>query len=568
METFKFLICFRRENKVDRDYTTEKEQKYVELIESLALENNNCKFNQLSSGLMLSNVEVCHETYQDIITTNNYYYETTGCRTRRVFEKVRCFDSNFAGEETIQDDLNILKNNMQRARDLLSLSSLGNSVSEINYNLGRYGSAVALEGSIFGNDLSYAGIVEAIGFTEQAANSKAYYEQAFATVFIYVDGKPVYDMAAIEKILAKDASEITNAEYIVIAMAYTMMNEKDMETLFCDMMTLSDTCNYTWGQEHIGGPMVGNIKKDYYEWSIDDDKWNGFMQGLSLISTYNAQLVNVLQQDALVDQNIVENRYQLVQKEAIAQAIYNVHEFRNSYGEDRPYLNITCEGGNNKTYIINFKEEYITPMLGTLNSLHTSQITVGQSRSGVTSAAIVTDHVMVDLHNHFAPNFTSVGFSSPEAQQTFIAEHMFGFPLDVAGEGIDAGIEEAFGGNIPVVGNLISDGIGAMEDYYQGVEDATALEAAADELMKTNLYSYFDCAVSITNYQTNNISGEYLYADAGIQTIQIINDYNDMFDTEITIPQLLNDPYSVNEDYHLRIEEENAAGTDGAHFSR
>ena len=189
---------------------------------------------------------------------------------------------------------------MQRARDLLSLSSLGNSVSEINYNLGRYGSAVALEGSIFGNDLSYAGIVEAIGFTEQAANSKAYYEQAFATVFIYVDGKPVYDMAAIEKILAKDASEITNAEYIVIAMAYTMMNEKDMETLFCDMMTLSDTCNYTWGQEHIGGPMVGNIKKDYYEWSIDDDKWNGFMQGLSLISTYNAQLVNVLQQDALV----------------------------------------------------------------------------------------------------------------------------------------------------------------------------------------------------------------------------------------------------------------------------
>lgn len=553
---------------MDRDYTTEKEQKHIGFIESLTSENNNCKFDQLSSGLTLPSVETCHETYQDIYATSNYYYENIGYRTRCVFQEVRCFDANFAGEETLQDDLNILKNNMQRARDLLSLSSLGNSVSEINYNLGRYGSAVALEGSIFGNDLSYAGIVEAIGFTEQAANSKAYYEQAFATVFIYVDGKPVYDMAAIEKILAKDASEITNAEYIVIAMAYTMMNEKDMETLFCDMMTLSDTCNYTWGQEHIGGPMVGNIKKDYYEWSIDDDKWNGFMQGLSLISTYNAQLVNVLQQDALVDQNIVENRYQLVQKEAIAQAIYNVHEFRNSYGEDRPYLNITCEGGNNKTYIINFKEEYITPMLGTLNSLHTSQITVGQSRSGVTSAAIVTDHVMVDLHNHFAPNFTSVGFSSPEAQQTFIAEHMFGFLLDVAGEGIDAGIEEAFGGNIPVVGNLISDGIGAMEDYYQGVEDATALEAAADELMKTNLYSYFDCAVSITNYQTNNISGEYLYADAGIQTIQIINDYNDMFDTEITIPQLLNDPYSVNEDYHLRIEEENAAGTDGAHFSR
>lgn len=513
-------------------------------------------------------METCHETYQDIYATSNYYYENIGYRTRRVFQEVRCFDANFAGEETLQDDLNILKNNMQRARDLLSLSSLGKSVSEINYNLGRYGSAVALEGSIFGNDLSYAGIVEAIGFTEQAANSKAYYERVFATVFSYVDGETVYDMAAIEKILAKDASEITNAEYIVIAMAYTMMNEKDMETLFCDMMTLSDTCNYTWGQEHIGGPMVGNILKDYYEWSIDDDKWNGFMQGLSLISTYNAQLVNVLQQDALVDQNIVENRYQLVQKEAIAQAIYNVHEFRNSYGEDRPYLNITCEGENNKTYIINFKEEYITPMLGTLNSLHTSQITVGPSRSGVTSAAIVTDHVMVDLHNHFAPNFTSAGFSSPEAQQTFIAEHMFGFLLDVAGEGIDAGIEEAFGGNIPVVGNLISDGIGAMEDYYQGVEDATALEAAADELMKTNLYSYFDCAVSITNYQTNNISGEYLYADAGIQTIQIINDYNDMFDTEITIPQLLNDPYSVNEDYHLRIEEENAAGTDGAHFSR
>lgn len=553
---------------MDRDYTTEKEQKHIGFIESLTSENNNCKFDQLSSGLTLPSVETCHETYQDIYATSNYYYENIGYRTRRVFQEVRCFDANFAGEETLQDDLNILKNNMQRARDLLSLSSLGKSVSEINYNLGRYGSAVALEGSIFGNDLSYAGIVEAIGFTEQAANSKAYYEQAFATVFIYVDGKPVYDMAAIEKILAKDASEITNAEYIVIAMAYTMMNEKDMETLFCDMMTLSDTCNYTWGQEHIGGPMVGNIKKDYYEWSIDDDKWNGFMQGLSLISTYNAQLVNVLQQDALVDQNIVENRYQLVQKEAIAQAIYNVHEFRNSYGEDRPYLNITCEGENNKTYIINFKEEYITSMLGTLNSLHTSQITVGQSRSGVTSAAIVTDHVMVDLHNHFAPNFTSVGFSSPEAQQTFIAEHMFSFLLDVAGEGIDAEIEEAFGGNIPVVGNLISDGIGAMEDYYQGVEDATALEAAADELMKTNLYSYFDCAVSITNYQTNNISGEYLYADAGIQTIQIINDYNDMFDTEITIPQLLNDPYSVNEDYHLRIEEENAAGTDGAHFSR
>lgn len=192
-----------------------------------------------------------------------------------VFEQVRKFDQTSAAGETIQEELNTLKETMQQVRELLKLPNIGTSASEVNYNLGRYGSDVALAGSIFGDCISYTDGVAAAGFREEAENSRAYLERELQNL-MYVDenGNEIYNMELALEILSRDAKDISQAEYGAVAAAYLYMNDNELEKLFAVMMTATQGDEYT-------------------EWVIDDEKWNKFRTGLEKLSTYNLRKVQL-----------------------------------------------------------------------------------------------------------------------------------------------------------------------------------------------------------------------------------------------------------------------------------
>ena len=119
---------------MDRDYTTEKESQCSELIEMLKSENNTLTFQHPFNEAYIPTFNVHNENYQSIYAQNYNYYESSFYQMMNVFEQVRKFDQTSAAGETIQEELNTLKETMQQVRELLKLPNIGTSASEVNYN--------------------------------------------------------------------------------------------------------------------------------------------------------------------------------------------------------------------------------------------------------------------------------------------------------------------------------------------------------------------------------------------------------------------------------------------------
>lgn len=303
---------------MDRDYTTEKESQCSELIEMLKTENNTLTFQHPFNEAYIPTFNVHNENYQSIYAQNYNYYESSFYQMMNVFEQVRKFDQTSAAGETIQEELNTLKETMQQVRELLKLPNIGTSASEVNYNLGRYGSDVALAGSIFGDCISYTDGVAAAGFREEAENSRAYLERELQNL-MYVDenGNEIYNMELALEILSRDAKDISQAEYGAVAAAYLYMNDNELEKLFAVMMTATQGDEYT-------------------EWVIDDEKWNKFRTGLEKLSTYNLRKVQLdekenvdtgKKKDSNKNEDSLDNRKNIIQRKAVLDALYNIHQF-------------------------------------------------------------------------------------------------------------------------------------------------------------------------------------------------------------------------------------------------
>lgn len=543
---------------MDRDYTTDAEEEYRGYLYIFHNCNEQLSFQYTPTTNNISTVSVYNQTFNDITGSNSYAYSNYLSKGICKFEEVRNYDKQASVDTENLELLEEFRSTLENVRKLLKLPQLGGSYEDIKYYLGRFGRDSSLYGSIFGDDVNYADLVQYTGFTEIAQNSRAYYERDLAAI-IAVDenGNVTYDMEAIEKILGKDACDITSAEYTVIATAYLYMDENDIETLFCDMMVLSEKKDYKWYQERIFGPWTHEIYDDYYEWSIDDEKWKGFTQGLDTVSMYNLATIDAYQDNYPEISDAAANwRYNIVQRESMADAMLNLHEFRAPYGDEKPYLNIirTEDEKGNSLYSIEFEEYYmITSKYGdklVSSSLHKSNINIGVCNPGIASQFITTDNVLISLHEYYAPYFNSEGFVSDEAETAFYLEHFLGYAID---NGLYS-VGPTDDSKIPDVSSILLSIKDMALDYEQGVQDAKMIEIATNKLKEENVYSFFDCDVVIVEYDTYDISGDSIYADAGQYTMRQVEKYNNKLKQDITIKQIIEDPISINNDLNYFVD--------------
>lgn len=544
---------------MDRDYTTEAEEEFSGNINYFTYLNNQYTFSTNQSTSNTLDLTYYSQMHSNILTANTDLYSSYMNAGVSMFDKVRAYDAQKAYDETVQDELHDFKIKLQTIRELIKIPQLGSTVQNINYNLGRYGRESALYGSIFGDSIQYAENVEAVGFAEQAQNSRAYYERTLKSIF-YIDesGNRLYNMAVIKEILAKDADEITVAEYTAIATAYTYMNESDMEALFIEMMTLTNEENYSWLEEKISlGFNI--INEDYYEWTIDEEKWSGFTQGLNLVSQYNLVAINNLQDMNRPDavEACAKLRKNIVQKQAVADAMHNVNKFRASYGADRPYINIAKK--DTGEYEICFKEYYAYHALNSLicsSTLHDSKIEIGQCLCGYKALLKNTERVCVSLHEYVSPYFNSGGFVNEDAQDMFIIEHILGLSMNCELEYIEF---EAGGDNVPFLGTFLESTLGAVVDYEKGKADAAFVEITSNTLRANNVFLVFDCYVVRATYDTYNIVGDSIFAEAGEDTVRRVKYFNENIaktGDKVSINQIIEDPISVHEMLILYSDEE------------
>lgn len=511
---------------MDRDYTTEKESQCSELIEMLKTENNTLTFQHPFNEAYIPTFNVHNENYQSIYAQNYNYYESSFYQMMNVFEQVRKFDQTSAAGETIQEELNTLKETMQQVRELLKLPNIGTSASEVNYNLGRYGSDVALAGSIFGDCISYTDGVAAAGFREEAENSRAYLERELQNL-MYVDenGNEIYNMELALEILSRDAKDISQAEYGAVAAAYLYMNDNELEKLFAVMMTATQGDEYT-------------------EWVIDDEKWNKFRTGLEKLSTYNLRKVQLdekenvdtgKKKDSNKNEDSLDNRKNIIQRKAVLDALYNIHQFeQNTKDSSNPFdIKIYSE-----KIIISFQEYSYNSMFP---APHESSITIGECITAENLKYYIVDDTEMQLKNYFVPNFTSDGFTSKEEMQKFALQHL-------GNATFDAFVGQAIDNNMAAVAlSFVEEGFSMEMEYQKGKRDAAYIQEVLNPIKQQDVYEKFDCLNVIIEYDTNSINEKDMYVEEGAKTRANVDSFNDVFGENITVDQVLGNPIEIFE---------------------
>lgn len=511
---------------MDRDYTTEKESQCSELIEMLKTENNTLTFQHPFNEAYIPTFNVHNENYQSIYAQNYNYYESSFYQMMNVFEQVRKFDQTSAAGETIQEELNTLKETMQQVRELLKLPNIGTSASEVNYNLGRYGSDVALAGSIFGDCISYTDGVAVAGFREEAENSRAYLERELQNL-MYVDenGNEIYNMELALEILSRDAKDISQAEYGAVAAAYLYMNDNELEKLFAVMMTATQGDEYT-------------------EWVIDDEKWNKFRTGLEKLSTYNLRKVQLdekenvdtgKKKDSNKNEDSLDNRKNIIQRKAVLDALYNIHQFeQNTKDSSNPFdIKIYSE-----KIIISFQEYSYNSMFP---APHESSITIGECITAENLKYYIVDDTEMQLKNYFVPNFTSDGFTSKEEMQKFALQHL-------GNATFDAFVGQAIDNNMAAVAlSFVEEGFSMEMEYQKGKRDAAYIQEVLNPIKQQDVYEKFDCLNVIIEYDTNSINEKDMYVEEGAKTRANVDSFNDVFGENITVDQVLGNPIEIFE---------------------
>lgn len=570
---------------MDRDYTKDAEQEILVDISNISGLNSQFQFSTSYQGLGVQE-PINGSSYFSLYQSDNstFYGNMHGSHIPNAFERVRNYDATAAGmgngttllyysfSTTSAIDmvsghsgsLSAFKSNLEKARDALKVSEAGYGVTNIINALSENDDIA--NGSIFGDSYEYAKDIEEKGFKEEAGRSNAYYKDALDRVFDVENGVVTYDMDEVKAILSKDADDITEAEYYAVSLAFTYMGEDDMESTICLLMGEGVDHDCTWTQENFGH------QKDYTEWHLDEDKYEGFCNGLNNVSNQNLLTINILDytgadtgDDTYRDLANAENdrRYVIVQRCALINSLSNVESFRAKMGDAEPDINI--EFIDNRAIKFQFYEWGLVSgsNYGQASTLRESSIVIGGCNGGVCTDLETTETVKVATRNHFADGFNSEGFENSDACAKFWISHIWGFGGDVAHTYVSNGISESVksvnniaGEAVPYVDVLFTNVMNGIADYDKGVNDAIFLDDQEVKLDSGNAYNVFGIDTCYVTYDIKDHHGEGgLYAQAGRDTVARVASYDCQAGKSYSIDYIINNPSEMIEEFNELIHD-------------
>lgn len=365
-------------------------------------------------------------------------------------------------------------------------------------------------------------------------------QATFDSVY-YMDenGEYQYDMDAIEAVLHMDPDDVPDEVYDRIALAYTCMDAEEVEDMMLAMMERDEDVDYPWYNEWFG-PAAGMMNEDYSAWVLNEDVYDEMTAAMSRVTQGNLAMINYCDQmysetndPAWLDMARQGNEFRmnLVQREAMLNALGTIEDFHGSFEGDKPIFDV--DQNSDGSFVIEFNEwrnvgSSISPVFSNFGE---STITIDPCLDGTTFAIQDTENVELMLHNQFAPGFTSNGFESDEACAKFWVEHLLGYGYsngeNACLNALPEGVSTAAGyGSIAV--HAVYDG--AM-DYISGTENAAFIEGVGDYLQSTEMYEVFDCDVVSVHYDACDMPDTALYVEEGRYTNQRIDYYNTNYDT-------------------------------------
>ena len=378
------------------------------------------------------------------------------------------------------------------------------------------------------------------------------YDIYFNRVFhISESGELTIDMEEVEKILRKDAGEITSAEYDVLALAYLMADDEDLAVFMQGMMGERVDYNTSWYASTMN-------YKVYSEWRIDKEKLNEIRARMKAYAEAELKVIQEYgtagDEEAVLESEI--ERDVMLQRMTLLDVISQIGDFSGEYEVDYPTISVKkSEGGE---IILGLCEGLVVNgSKPTGSTLRNSTVIVSKTVNGEDIGLVQSNYAGYALSNYFGGYAfgNDMGkFAVNKAKGKVKIDNQVFKNWSDRIKAIPG--KEKLGkaiGYLPVIG----EGVKAVVNTFENKKDAERkVEFIAEEIEDINvalLYSGFDCCVSFVDFDLANNNNHEFYPYEGESTDSKIADFNkedvlkEALSTELTREMVLENPEDIVE---------------------
>ena len=324
------------------------------------------------------------------------------------------------------------------------------------------------------------------------------YDIYFNRVFhISESGELTIDMEEVEKILRKDAGEITSAEYDVLALAYLMADDEELAVFMQGMMKDRKDYHFEvfWGEE-----------RDFSEWVVDHEKLE---QMIGRIEKASFEKLSLLQKTRADGENIKVVEYEsqrdiLLQRLTLLNVINQCMLFDGKYQEDYP--NFTIKKNKDGDLVVGFLEHKTPEEFSEISRLLESTITVYNTENGIYIGKKMIDNVRYLFNCRFS-HYTLEDYITDKAEGRIMKSVVDSIP----GKGIMAGI-----------------GMDFWMGQQQAQKNYKFIEEQFDTLSASYIYSNYDCSANFVDYDMEDENGHKIFVYEGEKTREKINILNNI----------------------------------------
>lgn len=367
-----------------------------------------------------------------------------------------------------------------------------------------------------------------------------YYERVFTETD---DGTLTINMQEVEKILKKDAADITPQEYEVITLAFLNADESELEKII--QYTMGEKTDYEFD---FAGKTFGN-RVEHSEWKVDNEKLNtiqNYVAGMAEISlAYIHEFRNIPDSD--LDTQMVKQRDVMLQRLSLLNIVSGIGKFRGEYDSDYPAIEITADDNGDLTLTFCEYRNVGSDMAPAFYDLGESTVTISATVLG----SRIDDHAASDIEYRFASYFGN--YSVAQETGKFVADQVTGEMISNASEQFGEYVTKTLGketlgkaiGFIPLVGDIAGFALDASMDSAQAEQDTEFMQTEFTKLESALVYADFDCCANFIEYDMYDNTGNVIFAYPGERTDEIIAELNEAFGTNFDREQLLKNTNEV-----------------------
>ncbi len=374
------------------------------------------------------------------------------------------------------------------------------------------------------------------------------------------NGYIVINWTEVEKVLKKDASEITDVEYQTLAFIYLKADETGMARFLAYCMDRKEDVDTPWYTEALG-LSTGLVNQDYSEWVVNENKIGRIQTEIVAKSEELLGQINDVSNENKEKYDLLKyERGLIIQRLTVISVVDEICTFRGTYEAECPTILIAP--GEDFALVLKFSEfrNVGSDYAPTMSNLAESTVTIGATSNGTNITKDMLENTELEFKAYFC------NYSEKKDVAKFVYDKTTGEAISQGSKKLSEYVGETLGketwgkvvGAVPVVGDIAGLGWDVTMEQIKQEQALEFTEGKFDEIANACIYSDFDCSVNFVQYDTAENSQYTLYAYGGEATRERVENVNVFFQEEIgtgiTQEDVLTNPNKIYDMYEEFID--------------